>query len=196
MKILYIPNILLLICDFIIIVVLLKTNNKNLDDLFWSVWFSIFLLFSFTLFVVVLSIWWILFIQWFYRAYKNLQIGNIKQQHRPSMAIWWFIIPVINFWYPFRIMQELVGKMSQYVGIKSSSLENITSYWWAFFVSGIILSQQSYKMPEDTYGQVLTWWGLDMASRLAWVLCTFMVLRILLQMNEIENKFLEKVNIK
>lgn len=192
MKILYIPNILLLICDIIIIFVLLQTKDKNLDNLFWSTGFSVFLILSFIWFVIILLVWGIIFLQWFYRAYKNLQVANIKNQHRPSMAIWWCIIPIINLWYPFRIMQELAVKMSEYIEIESSSIRNTIYYWWAFFVSGIMLARQAYKMPEDTYEHVLIWWWLDLASRLAWIFCTFMLLRILVQMNFIENKFLEK----
>lgn len=52
----------------------------------------------------------VLFINWFRRAYSNLQRLQIKTKYKDRMAIWSFFIPILNLQWPFEIMEEIWQK--------------------------------------------------------------------------------------
>lgn len=58
--------------------------------------------------LVVTLLAFVAFVQWFYRAYQNVhRLPRARPDYRPSMAAWCWFIPVINPWYPYKIMVEI-----------------------------------------------------------------------------------------
>ncbi len=66
MKIFYIPCVLVLICDLIVLGYLFLTKNQSVDELFASTIFSLFFSISFIFYLVALLIGAIFFLQWIY----------------------------------------------------------------------------------------------------------------------------------
>ncbi len=59
-------------------------------------------------FIIVVSAF-IALVLWFYRAYQNAhRLPRAKPEYSESMAAWGWIIPVINLWYPYKIMLAVV----------------------------------------------------------------------------------------
>ena len=59
-------------------------------------------------------------ITWMYRAYHNVHaLPQAHPTHSTPMAIWGWLIPIVNLWYPCRIMQEIghyTGRYSRPAG--------------------------------------------------------------------------------
>lgn len=49
----------------------------------------------------------LLFIVWFHRAYRNLARYGYRLRHRPTIAIWSWLIPVGNLFAPKQIANEI-----------------------------------------------------------------------------------------
>ncbi|TAL70468.1 MAG: DUF4328 domain-containing protein [Bacteroidetes bacterium] len=81
----------------------------------------------------------IIFIIWFYRAYKNLENIDTPLQYKKSWAIGGWFIPIISFFYPKVIMNEI------WTNTQVSSDQNYikpTTYvtiWWSLFLISNIL---------------------------------------------------------
>ena len=88
----------------------------------------------------------ILFFAWIYRTYKNLIAIKVRKlEFEPSTAIGYFFIPLLNFYKPHKIFQELwkVSSFSAYEAnagdwnsVKDSSL---IRWWWLLVLLSIII---------------------------------------------------------
>lgn len=85
----------------------------------------------------------ILFLMWFRRAYKNIQIIGYKIPYTDGWAVGGFFVPFINLFYPYEIMKTIWQKMRL-----TAEGNNITHYlgsgiygwWWTFWLFSNILS--------------------------------------------------------
>ncbi len=64
---------------------------------------------AFNLLVFVVA--FVLFLMWFRRAYKNIQIIGYEIKHKDGWAVGDFFVPVISLYYPYNIMTEIWQKM-------------------------------------------------------------------------------------
>ena len=87
---------------------------------------------SFGLFAVA-----ILFVTWFYRARVNAEGNGWPQRLSPAWAVAGWIIPLVNFWFPFQIMADIwrAGLPAEARG-KRAILPGI---WWASLVAFVCL---------------------------------------------------------
>jgi hypothetical protein len=58
----------------------------------------------------------VIFIVWFYKAYSNLRKVTDKPKYAPYWAVWSWIIPVVNFYLPFKILKDMQAKASDLLG--------------------------------------------------------------------------------
>ena len=49
----------------------------------------------------------ILFLVWFYRARINAERHGYPQRRARGWAFWGWIVPIVNFWFPFQIMGDI-----------------------------------------------------------------------------------------
>lgn len=183
----------LFLCDGFIIFTLLYKQNSNLDELFWSVWFWTCILLWLLFYIISLLINAVVFIRWLYQSYKNLLLNEITLNYKPSMAIWWSIIPIINIIYPVLLMKELVQKLYQYLNMDPQWIKVNIYRWWWFLLWSWVLFKQSFNFPEDTFNNVLIWWILDLFWHLLLILSTILLLKIFNNLDAVEDKFLEKI---
>jgi len=88
---------------------------------------------------ILLIISAVFFLNWFRRAYGNLNRLHIKTEYEEQMAGWYFVIPILSFFRPYQIMVEIWQKTQSYLtAIKANYLENNHSFviglWWALFI--------------------------------------------------------------
>lgn len=51
----------------------------------------------------------IIFGCWIYKAHKNLEIlGRKDLRFSHASTVWWFFIPVFQFWKPYQVMKEIL----------------------------------------------------------------------------------------
>lgn len=71
----------------------------------------------------------VVFLNWFRRAYGNLNRLHIKTEHEEQMAGWYFVIPILSLFRPYQIMAEIWEKTQNYLkSVKSNYLENNNSF--------------------------------------------------------------------
>lgn len=95
---------------------------------------------------VVALLAFIALVQWFYRAYQNAhRLPRAKPEYRSSMAVWGWLIPVINLWYPYNIMLELGHYLGGFTNprnaIVSSRWDFLVVGWWVLYIGVIIASR-------------------------------------------------------
>ncbi|MDJ1485110.1 DUF4328 domain-containing protein [Cytophagaceae bacterium YF14B1] len=75
----------------------------------------------------------IVFIQWFRRAYHNLQRGGNYIMNSESAALWHWFIPIANLFWPYKIMKEIWYETQ---GTYTSDLKShgILRVWWILFI--------------------------------------------------------------
>jgi hypothetical protein len=82
------------------------------------------------------------FLMWLYRAYANVESFGVKGlENSPAWAVGSFFVPVFNLGGPLVIVQELWRASDPRVGDswKAGSGSALAGFWWACFISGIIL---------------------------------------------------------
>lgn len=103
--------------------------------------------------LVVLILGGVLFIQWFRRAYYNLgQITEINYSDGWAAGGWF--VPILTYFRPYQIMNELWTKTLRILREKSSSFElpnkAIIGVWWAFWVIITIIENATWRIGLDS----------------------------------------------
>jgi hypothetical protein len=92
----------------------------------------------------------IAFIIWFYRAYDNLHKRILNCEFDSGWAIGSWFVPILCFFRPFNIMNELVEKTNiilTFRGIKHRKKWFNVGLWWTFWIITHIFSLKlSYKL--------------------------------------------------
>lgn len=94
----------------------------------------------------------ITFIQWFRRAYYNLEKKMNKLEYSNGWAAGAWFIPIINLFVPYRIMKELYIKTDQYLLLNSKEpyTERLkTDYvkgWWTIWIFSLIFGSISFRI--------------------------------------------------
>jgi hypothetical protein len=84
----------------------------------------------------------VVFLMWLYRAYANIVSFGVKDlENSPGWAVGSFFVPVFNLGGPLVIVQELWRASDPRArdSWKEGSASVLAGFWWACFLSGIIL---------------------------------------------------------
>jgi hypothetical protein len=81
----------------------------------------------------------IVFLNWFRRAYFNLQSRVPDLKYSDSYAVWAWFIPIVNFYQPYQIAKELWIKTKTLLNTANAkkyadSEDVIINIWWFFWV--------------------------------------------------------------
>lgn len=143
---------------------------------------------------VILIIGGILYLKWFYTAYKNLELAGIKKQYSNKMVVWWYIIPIINLWYPLNIMKELFSKMNISLW-NNIVIPAIFSQWWWLFIINNAAWSLSAKMPIETTEQIIRSAYVDILSGILGILYLWIFLKMFAVIWNTEKAFYDKVSL-
>jgi hypothetical protein len=94
---------------------------------------------SISVFITVIA-----FLVWFRRAKINAEHGDSEQRYGRGWAIWGWIVPVLNFWIPFQIMDDLL-RASRPRWSRSTKTWLPLSWWtsWLLFAASYAVRQHS-----------------------------------------------------
>ena len=77
----------------------------------------------------------ILVLKWTYRAnYNARQLGAAEMEFTPLWAIGSYCIPVLWFWTPYLVMQEVWKASSNPAQWKNEPGSILLGWWWAFWI--------------------------------------------------------------
>ncbi|MFC2125326.1 DUF4328 domain-containing protein [Bacteroidota bacterium] len=86
----------------------------------------------------------IAFLGWFYRAYTNFERAGIGTRYPSKYAIISFFIPLINLYFPYRIMSEIWHKISVIVFTNENAQEQSgiksLNWWWILWLASIFFA--------------------------------------------------------
>lgn len=104
----------------------------------------------------------VMFLNWFRRAYANLNRLNIKTYYEENMTGWHFVIPILSLYRPYKTMAELWEKtQSKAKELNSNFSKNDNSYtvgvWWALFIISNFIGRYVMKtaFKQDTIEQII-----------------------------------------
>ncbi|GAA3951112.1 hypothetical protein GCM10022406_36220 [Hymenobacter algoricola] len=118
---------------------------------------------------------------WMYRAYHNVhQLPLARPQYSTSMAAWGWVIPIMNLWLPYRIMQD-IGRYTVRTAHSAqlatpARFRNAAAVWWTFHIGLLIISRvnAAFARAEDpTIEQLLRNTQMMMATQV-FILFSFM----------------------
>ncbi len=95
----------------------------------------------------------ILFLMWVHRAYKNLPA--LKAQHlefSPGWAVGYFFIPILNLFYPYRVMKEIWRKSDpefedpdHYLS-PPTGVSIIIPLWWGAWLASTFVDRIVFRL--------------------------------------------------
>lgn len=143
----------------------------------------------------------ILFLHWFRRAYGNLHRSGVSTlQHSETMAVWAWIIPIIWFYRPYRIMKEiwietqlLIQNYDQSYNYKSGTL--LLGSWWTLFIITNFIGNYILKslFKEDTIERLIERAQATLLSDAMQIAEALLVLLIVSQISKMEARLSEEV---
>ncbi len=95
--------------------------------------------------IVLYAISVVVFINWFKRAYGNLhRLGITNLKYTETMAAWAWFIPILSFYRPVVIMNEIWTETQKEIKKRDSAYTIISGkssigLWWVFFISSIFI---------------------------------------------------------
>ena len=139
--------------------------------------------------LIVLIATAIAWIVWQYQAHRSLRslstTGSVR--FSPSDAAVWWIVPVANFWMPFRVNRELQDGSARLLAKPSRAARTAT--WWACYLgagllaaAGSTLGHAATTDAQDRgaalslFDRLLVSQGLAVAGRVLFVIAAFLAI--------------------
>lgn len=151
------------------------------------------------LYIVAYVISGIAFIMWFRRAYFNLhQKVNTLSYGEEWAAGGWFV-PVVNFYRPFQIMQELYNETRKFIQNSegSHSIDLSTKYlglWWTLWLINGIAGQIAFRVARhaSTLDDLIISSKVDVVSGVIGIVLSFITVRIVRDYARVEGMLFSK----
>lgn len=98
----------------------------------------------------------IVFLFWLHRAYKNLKPLGAEPRYSPAWAVTSFLVPVVNLFLPFLILQETwrasdpetihaTGAKPLNIVVEDSSKSLLIVVWWGLWLLTVINAVVAYR---------------------------------------------------
>ena len=143
-------------------------------------------------FLVILIITGIRFIQWFRRAYCNLNRVGINTDKKEGWAAGSWFIPFYNLFAPQQIMKEIWNKTQKYYK-ETTEDENMVNHWWLLWVLCFILDNQSDGIGSSFFGEDLKAQAIiSICSNILWIPLTYTVVKLVKKISSFEKEMYEK----
>lgn len=142
----------------------------------------------------------VVFSNWFRRAYGNLhRVGINYIQHKESMAVWTWFIPIVCFYRPVQLMNEIwtetqrkIKKIDSSYAIKNGGL--ILGLWWTLFVLSNFIGRYVLKtaFKQDTVEHLIESSEATMISDILQIPEALLVILIVYKLSKMESKLAEE----
>lgn len=143
----------------------------------------------------------ILFLNWFRRAYANLErVGISTLSHKENMTVWAWFIPIYNLFAPAKIMYEIWVVTQRKIKEFDSSYVFKRGFlsiglWWLLFVIASILSRYAIRQSGkgDTIEEIIDVSELIMISDAIFLPAALCVIWLVAQVSKMEEKLAQEV---
>ncbi|RLZ09122.1 DUF4328 domain-containing protein [Faecalibacter macacae] len=137
---------------------LIKFNNNEIEDI--STLETIYAIFNILVMINMIATI-VFFILWFRRSYANLNRIGVYIENKENMALWGFIIPILNWFKPVKIAKEIDLKYDYLVEeLDSNHQKNYNNYsvivaWWVLFWVENVYSRITFKTDYESLDQMI-----------------------------------------
>jgi Domain of unknown function (DUF4328) len=143
------------------------------------------------LYLIALIVSAVTFIQWFRRAYYNLQLKTNHLTYSDGLAAGSWFIPIICFYRPYQIMKELYHETKSLLmknKINFSQVFNNSSLglWWTLWVINNLLGHFIFRYPTDTIDQLTEVTVASMISNIIGIPLALLAIKIVKNYSIIE----------
>ena len=143
----------------------------------------------------------VVFLRWFRRAYGNLHRTGINHlEHRESMALWSWFIPIIFLFRPVQIMNEIWDETQEKIKKYDASYVfrkggGIILSWWILFIISHIVGRYLLKtaFEQDTLDQLIESSQATLFSDVIQIPEAILVMVIVYKLSQIETKLANEV---
>lgn len=121
------------------------------------------------------------FLPWFYRAYLNLgRLGLRNLRYTPGWAIGSWFIPILNFFRPKQIANDLQratagGSLHSAGKLEAEPVAPLVNWWWALWLATLLIGfgGAQYLSNDDAFSQTLVFDSLsDERAFYSWQIVT------------------------
>ncbi len=143
----------------------------------------------------------VVFLNWFRRAYGNLhRVGITYLKRKESMAVWAWFIPIVWFYRPVQIMneiwietQEKIKEFDPTYVMKSGGL--IIGSWWTLFIISNFIGRYVLNtvFKQDTIQQLIERSEATLISDIMQISEALLVIFIVYKLSKMETKLAEEV---
>lgn len=137
----------------------------------------------------ILVITAIVFIFWFRRAYRNLDLsGRANTQHADNWAVGCWFVPFLNLYRPFEIMKEIWIKTQQSIpNLLNTKSSQIIGIWWVtWLVSSIIANIGNRFISQSSIEDYITSVKVQIVSDVLEVVALVLIITIVKQTSRME----------
>jgi hypothetical protein len=143
----------------------------------------------------------VVFLLWFYTAYENLskRFKNVEHSNSWSIAAWF--VPIISFFRPFSMMNELSRKTNLVLKVRKIEFPEkkpMIGLWWFLFVNNIYISKISlHLLDKDNIDYFIYTTIVSMINSIVLMLLTLVTILMVKNLSEKEKLLFEsEVNAK
>ncbi len=133
------------------------------------------------------------FLQWFRRAYFNLSTQVPKLEHSENDTLWNWLIPFVNLYAPYKMMQALYKKTDEILSDKLRLYiyglsPKYLGWWWALWIINGVMERIIYSQSKnaDTIPKLLTTTNLGIISSILGVFLCLITIKIITDYSKIE----------
>jgi len=138
----------------------------------------------------------ITFILWFYRAYSNIGKRGQKLNYSKGWTLWSWIVPILNFYLPYKIMKEMHLKTNDFLKCELVNEEKpaiaVVRWWWGLWIFYVISAGFIADMlsKSKTFEEMLYLIGWSVFISLSFILLCIVTIRMINNYNNMETKLL------
>ncbi len=143
----------------------------------------------------------VVFLNWFRRAYGNLHRADITYiNHRETMAVWAWFIPIVSFYRPVQMMNEIWTETQE--TIKNFDTTYVTKkggiiigLWWALFIISNFIGWYVFQTikKQDTIEQMIKSSEANLISDFIQIPEACLVIFIVHKLSKMEYKLADEV---
>ncbi len=143
----------------------------------------------------------VLFLNWFRRAYANLYRAGINYlRHKEAMTVWAWAIPIVAWYRPVQIMNEIWTETQEKIkscdssyAIQSGGL--LLGVWWTFFILSTITSNYVFRtiFKQDTLEQLIDNSTATLINDIVQIPEALLVILIVYRLSKMESRMLAEI---
>ncbi len=118
----------------------------------------------------------VVFLQWFKRAYHNLEQAGFHNEYSSKWVVWIWFIPIANLALPYQMTKEIWYK-TQKEYTKDIEEHGLVRGWWALFVVSFCILKLFASQKELNFTEYPGWAFFSAITRIAAIIVTIFFIK-------------------